>query len=178
MYCAFTCIWGVYGNACCTWAISVRPLTIGVCPGDVLGGVTEVAPASVETEWGSVTSVCRERPERLDEYGGGAVKYAGRGVSSVYCGMGSPSGPTSPPFRRFRLSHHRKMRNTPTTPNAIPPNTPPTIAPVIGAELPLPVLAIDPDCANESLAVLVESGTTRETAGEVLMRVVTPATVV
>ena len=164
MYCAFSCIKGSYGKICCTWAISVRPLFADLCPGDVLAGVPRVAPTSVETKWWSIASGlvdCGEKPERLDGYGGGAANCAGREVSSVYSGMGSPLAPACPPLCRFRLSHHRMMKNVTRIPIVVPPNAPPTIMPVLGEALLLSVLGVELDCAKEPL-----------------VRVVIPATVV
>jgi hypothetical protein len=50
------------------------------------------------------------------------------------------------------------MRNAMRNPITIPPNTPPTMMPVLGEALLLSVLAIELDCAKESLEVLVEPG--------------------
>src|SRR5258706_10669125 len=75
--------------------------------------------------------------------------------------MGSPSAPTCPPLCRFRLSHHRMMKNVTRIPIVVPPNAPPTIMPVLGEALLLSVLGVELDCAKEQL-----------------VRVVIPATVV
>jgi len=63
-------------------------------------------------------------------------------------------------------------------PVAIPQNTPPTIVAALGEALLLLALEVEIDCEKEPLAVLVESGTTRDVIDSVLMRVVPLATVV
>ena len=159
MDCAFPCIKGAIGKACCTCTISVRPLDTDLCSGSVFSSVSGVAPTSVETDWWPITRgqvACGEKPEPLDGYGGGAAKYVGCEFSSVYGEIASPSGPTSALFCRFCLSHHRKIRNPTSIPVAIPPNAPPTIMPVLEEALLLSVLAVELDCAKEPLAMLVD----------------------
>ena len=181
MYCAFPCIKGAYGKACCTWTISVCPLDTDLCSWGVLASVTRVGPTSVETDWWPITSglvACGAKPEPLDGYGGGATKYSGCEVPSAYGEMASPSSPTSPLFCRCFLSHHRKMRNPTSIPVVAPPNAPPTIIPVLGEPLLLSVLAVELDCVKEPLAMLVGPGTTREMIGPILMGAVIPVTAV
>lgn len=58
-------------------------------------------------------------------------------------------------------------------PNAIPPNTPPAIAAVLGV-LTLSAFAIELVCTEASVAVLVSLGTPEEAGGSVLVRVMPP----
>jgi hypothetical protein len=142
----------VYGKVCCTCIISSHPLT---CPSNVLSDVMRGAALTNDgIEWRSVTGgilACGGAPKRLDWYDGTA--YSRCRPSSVYRGIG-PSGPISPRFCCSRFVHQRKTKNATMIPNAIPPNTPPAIAAVLGEALLLSVFATELVCAEGPLVVL------------------------
>lgn len=116
------------------------------------------------TEWWSVTADVVARDEALefiDRYvAAAASKHTGRGVvSSENCGMGSR--PSSRLSRRFRLDHQRMAKSVMVVPDAMPPSTPPAIAPTLMEALLLLEFVAGPVCARYSL--LVAPGISRAT---------------
>lgn len=76
-------------------------------------------------------------------------------MSSEYCEVDGASGAISLRFSRSRFVHQRKTRNVTKIPNAIPPNTPPAIAAVLGDVFLLSAFVAESVCAGVILVVPV-----------------------